>query len=61
MTTTDNKCIIKYLPGKGATGMWHCFSPDGKDMMAYTVKAWAEMFARTHGWTPVFEKEGGES
>lgn len=48
----SNKCTIKYLPGKGATGMWHCISPDGKDMCAYTVKAWAVMYGESHGWIP---------
>ena len=44
----NNECTIKYCNGK-----WHCYSPDGKDMCAYTVKQWAVMFAESHGWIPI--------
>lgn len=37
-------CTIKLVNNK-----WRCYSHDGKELCAYTVKAWAVMFAEFHG------------
>ena len=37
-------CTIKLVNNK-----WRCYSHDGEELCAYTVKAWTVMFAESHG------------